>query len=254
MQPNAGEKVRLLGNNMIVVHDHPELLIITQPDHARLAGALLSLWIRDGLPDHPRREDLLFATREHDNGWREADAAPRYDAVRQRPFDFASFPPSHRLEIWQRGIQRYSQEHPYVALLIARHAESLYRHASVAPDGWQDYLMLLEDHRQEWLERAAIDPGVVEQDYRFLQTADLLSLAACDRWQESIDTGLVRASVAEASLGLSPFPLAGATTLQVPCRRIPDRPYGGDADLGGELATAHWGELPIRVVPGPAAP
>jgi len=55
-------------------------------------------------------------------------------------------------------------------------------------------------------------------------------------------------------LRLSPFPLAGATTLQVPCRRIPNRPYRGDADLGGELATARWGELAVRVVPGPAEP
>lgn len=239
---------------MIVVHDPPELLVITQPDHARLAAALLSLWIRDGLPDHPRREDLLFATREHDNGWRETDAAPRYDAVGQRPFDFASFPKSNRLEIWQRGIERFSQERPYVALLIAHHAESLFRHSSVAPDGWQEYVGVLEDHRQEWFERAAINQRVLDQDYPFLQTADLLSLAVCDRWRETIDTGLVRASVADTALRLSPFPLAGATTLQVPCRRIPNRPYRGDADLGGELATARWGELAVRVVPGPTEP
>ena len=239
---------------MIVVHEPPELLVITQPDHARLSAALLSLWVRDGLPDHPRREDLLFATREHDNGWREADAAPRYDAVRQRPFDFASFPSSNRMEIWQRGIERFCQQRPYVALLIAHHAASLFRRASAIPEGWQEYLRLLEDHRQEWFSRAAINPAAIDQDYQFLETADLLSLAVCDRWRETIDTGLVRASVAEATLRLSPFPLAGATTLQVPCRRIPDRPYRGDADLGGELATARWGELAVRVVPGPAAP
>lgn len=239
---------------MIVVHEPPEFLIITQPDHARLSAALLSLWIRDGLPDHPRREDLLFATREHDNGWREADAAPRYDAVGQRPCDFASFPSTDRLEIWRRGIERFSHERPYVALLIAHHAESLFRHASVEPEGWQEYLVSLEDRRQEWLEKAAISPRVIDQDYRFLQTADLLSLAVCDRWQETLDTGLARASTAEAALRIVPFPLAGATTLRVPCRRIPDRPYLGDADLGGELATARWGELAVRVVPGPASP
>jgi hypothetical protein len=239
---------------MIVVHEPPEFLVITQPDHARLSGELLSLWIRDGLPDHPRREELLFATREHDNGWREADAAPRYDVVGQRPCDFKSFPSSNRLEIWQRGIERFSEEHPYVALLIAHHAEMMYRQASVVPEGWREHLVTLEDRRQEWFDRAAINQRELDHDYRFLQTADLLSLAACDGWRNTLDTGLVRASAAEAALRLSPFPLAGATTLQVPYRRIPDRSYRGDADLGGELAMARWSDLAIRLVPGPASP
>ena len=239
---------------MIVAHEHPEFRVITQPDHARLAGDLLTLWTRDGLPDHPRREELLFATREHDNGWREADAAPRYDAVGQRPYDFKSFPSSDRLEIWQRGIERFAQERPYAALLIAHHAESLYRNSTVELEDWREYLSGLADLQQEWLERAAVDRRTIERDYRFLQTADLLSLAVCDRWRETLETDLVRASAAEASLHLSPFPLAGATTLRVSYRRIPDRPYRGDADLGGELAAARWKELAIRVVPGPESP
>ena len=239
---------------MIVVHDPPEFRIITQPDHAHLSGTLLSLWMKDGLLDHPRREDLLFAAREHDNGWREADAAPRYDAIRQRPYDFSSFPSTERLEIWQRGIGRFSRERPYVALLIAHHAQSLYRQAAAVPDGWHQYQSSLDESQQDWFDRAATDPLELEQDYRFLQTADLLSLAACDRWEEPLDTSLVRAFVIESTLQLSPFPLAGSTTVQVPCRRIPDRSYLGDADLGGELATARWSELAIRIAPGPATP
>ncbi len=238
--------------DMIVVPDSPDFLVITQPDHARLSYELLSLWIRDGLPEHPRREDLLFATREHDNGWREADSAPHFDAVGQRPHDYRTVPPNDRAEIWKRGIQRFSRERPYAALLIAHHAESLYRGASEVPDAWREYLPILEEHRQDWLEEAATSQTVIHQDYRFLQTADLLSLAICDRWQEPLGTDLVSASMLGDTLFLNPFPLAGATTLRVPCRRIPERPYAGDADLGGELAMARWSELAIRIAPGPA--
>ncbi len=49
------------------------------------------------------------------------------------------------------------------------------------------------------------------------------------------------------AIALDPFPLAGATTFRVPCRRIPVRAYRGDADLGGELATARWEEMTVRV-------
>jgi len=244
----------ILGTDMIVVDESPNLLIITQSDHARLSGELLSLWIRDGLPDHPRRQGLLFATREHDNGWREADAAPRFDAVRQRPHDFSTFPSTDRGAIWKLGIERFSRQHPYAALLISHHAEVLYRQAGGSPEDWLEYLPRLEDQRQRWFPEAAVSQAVIDQDYRFLQTADLLSLAVCNRWQEPLDAGLVRASVLEGTLHLKPFPLAGATTLRVPCRRIPDRPYHGDADLGGELAMARWSELSIRIAPGPESP
>ena len=36
---------------MIVVDEGEELRIVTQPDHARFAAELLSLWRSDGLPD-----------------------------------------------------------------------------------------------------------------------------------------------------------------------------------------------------------
>jgi hypothetical protein len=238
---------------MIVVHEDSEFVVITQPDHARLSAEILSLWLDDGLPDHPRRQELLFAVREHDNGWREADAAPRYDAIAQRPHDFRSIPSTDHVEIWQRGIERFSESHPHAALLIALHAESLYGKATEVPEDWHKYFSRLEALREDWFERAGVNPKLIEEDYRFLETADLLSLAICNHWNGPLETALVSASIAESTLHLSPFPLAGATTLQIPFRRIPDRPYQGDADLGGELATATWGERAIRISPEPIA-
>jgi hypothetical protein len=239
---------------MIVVHEPPEFLLITQPDHARLSAEMLSLWRGDRLPEHPRRRELLFAIREHDNGWREADAAPSYNLILQRPHDFRSFPATERAEIWQRGIERFSRDHPYAALLIAHHAESLYRQATEIPETWLQYLSRLEHLRRDWFEDAGVDALLVDRDYRFLETADLLSLAICSRWEEPLETGLVQASVQQSTLLLRPFPLAGTTSLRVPFRRIPDRSYQGDADLGGALAAARWEERAIRLAPGPNAP
>ena len=81
---------------MIVVSENDKFRMITQPDHAHFSGELISLWRADGLPEHPRRADLLFAVREHDNGWREADAAPRWDPERGRPHDFITLPVRER--------------------------------------------------------------------------------------------------------------------------------------------------------------
>jgi hypothetical protein len=158
------------------------------------------------------------------------------------------------VEIWRRGIERFSSENPYAALLIARHAEALYRQASEVPETWLHFLSRLEPRRRDWLEDAGVDAALIDRDYRFLETADLLSLAICGRRHEPCETRLVHASVQSSDLLLSPFPLAGTTTFRVACRRIPDRLYKGDADLGGELAAAPWGELAIRIAPGPSAP
>lgn len=233
---------------MIVVEEGSSLLLITQPDHARFAAELLALWRTDGLPEHPRRAQLLEAVREHDNGWQEADAAPRVDPVTGRPYDFLSFPLAPRLEVWERGWERFFVEQPYVALLIAHHALALHQKERRKP-GWEELLERLEDSCEELKKRAAVSDEQVAQDYRFLALADALSLAVCNRWSEPIEKPGFLGYFRESQLYLDPFPLAGATSFEIPLRRLPCRPYRGDADLGGELASARWKQLKIRVLP-----
>jgi len=225
---------------MIVVPEGATLLLVTQPDHAHLAGELLSLWRAGGLPEHPRRADLLFAAREHDNGWREADAAPRWDAARGLPHDFTSLPRRDRIEIWERGPCRFAAERPYAALLIARHALNLFRDRRGEED-WDALLDFLEDFAAGLLAETGATREELEADYPLIDLADLISLTACTRRSgaaERYGTRIEPAPLESAELRLEPFPLAGATTFRVPCRRIPRRDYRGDADLGGELATA----------------
>ena len=223
-------------------------LLITQPDHARFAAELLSLW--RALADHPRRGDLLFAAREHDNGWRETDAAPHWDAERGRPHDFLSLPRAERIELWQRGTARFAGEHPYASLLIVRHAIRL--HLERSGEEWQAFREYLDELYRGLAEATGMTGASAEQveaDYRWLDLADLISLAACNRWSEPFGRYGFRGELQDGTLQLDPFPLAGSTAFRIPCRRIPARAYRGDADLGGELAAARWEDLPVRVAP-----
>lgn len=231
---------------MIVVPEGSSLLLVTQPDHAWLSGEILSLWRTHGLPGHPRRGELLFAAREHDNGWRETDSAPRCDPGHKAPYDFLSIPREERIAIWERGTARYSGEHPYAALLVTRHALVLHRDRR-GQEEWEPFLAYLSELERGLLEETGVPEEEVAADYRFLDLADLISLAACNRWKQPFERHGVRGEVRGSTVHLEPFPLAGATTFAVPCRRIPNRPYRGDADLGGELAAARWGEMAIRV-------
>jgi hypothetical protein len=232
---------------MILAADGDRLRVITQPDHARFAGELVRLWRADGLPDHPRREEFLLAVREHDNGWREADSAPRVDAATGRPVDFLAFPPAERREVWRRGTARYAATHPYAALLITEHALALFAGPATSEDA--SLQASLAQLREELQQATAATVEELHADYRLLHLADGISLAACAAWREPFERAGTRVELRDTALLLRPFPLAGSTTFRVPCRFIPDRRYRGDADLGGTLAAARWEDLPVRVAP-----
>ncbi len=242
---------------MIVTSEGSRLRLVTQSDHAHLAGELLSLWHADGLPGHPRRADLLFAAREHDNGWREADAAPRWDAERARPYDFITLPARDRIELWERGVCRFAAARPYAALLIARHALQLFRgrRGERGEEGWDPFLDFLEDFARGLLAETGVPREELEGDYRWIDLSDLIALTACRQSQEPrepLERYGVRIEALEApeeTVRLDPFPLAGATTFRVPCRRLTPRAYRGDADFAGELAAARWEEMTVRIAP-----
>ncbi len=247
---------------MIVFPEDGALRVVTQCDHAHLAAEIASLWRTDGLPENPRRGEILLAVREHDNGWREADSAPRVDPATGRPHDFRTLPAEVRRELWLRGAARLAPKRPdrpewpdrsYAALLIVHHALALHAgHRGEEP--WDEGLLApLDELYEELLEATGSTASDVAAEYRFLHVADTVSLLACGGRGGSPEHAEVAGQWIGASgdrVEIEPFPLAGATTFRVPARRIPDRVYRGDADLGGELAAARWKRFEVRIAPG----
>lgn len=233
---------------MIVAPRPESLRLVTQGDHAHLAAEILSLFRLPELARHPRRARLLRAVREHDNGWREIDAAPTVDPASGRPHDFRTLPDARRRELWDRGARRLADEDPYVCLLIVRHALRLHAEMRREPE-WAEWLQQLEDLREELAETAEVDPEGVASDSAWLALADRLSLALAEAEPTSFEAGGFEARVEGEVLRLAPFPLAGRTTLRLSCRRIPDRTYAGDRDLGRTLARAPWERVAVSLAP-----
>lgn len=231
---------------MIVVRREGQLLLVTQSDHAHFAAELLALRRHDGLKDHPRREEILFAVREHDNGWREADAVPRIEPSSHRPLDFRDCPTGLRHEIWERGVERYVEQRPYASLLIVEHALALHRDRT-GPE-WKDFLDRLRVLQEDLAERSGCQEGGWQDDYRFLAWADASALAALGVWPQ-FDLPLGRGEERSGTLRLDPFPLAGATHFEVACRWIPDRTYTDVPNLAQTLAESRWTRLRVGVLP-----
>ncbi len=233
---------------MIVTPAGGGLRLVTQNDHAHFAAEILSLWVAGGLPEHPRRRQLLFAAREHDNGWREIDAAPLHDPESGRPHDFLSLPRRYRWEVWRRGTRRFAAREPYAALLVTRHAREL--HADRRGEGeWDEIFAEWRELEAELREETGADERTIAGDYRWIDLTDLLSLILCAGWTGRRECHGLTIEVAENVLVLDPFPLAGATTFRIPCREIPDRRFASDTDLGTELARARWRRYVVRLAP-----
>jgi hypothetical protein len=125
---------------MLRVDRGDEVWLVTQPDHAAVAGYLAAHWghgefARPGGfapvsdPERLRAESVL-AVAQHDNGWWETEASPVLSA---RGDGLPAGLEEHQrdqeagFEHWRRGAARFRDTHPYAALLISLHGTWLQR-------------------------------------------------------------------------------------------------------------------------------
>ncbi len=237
---------------MLVTPREDRRIVITQADHARLAASFLALFRLPDLLANPRREELLRAVAEHDNGWWESDSAPELDPATGGPRDFRALGRETRWAIWRRGVERFAAEAPYVAALVATHALRLHSDRAGEPAGLE-FTAELARRRDELLELAGRSPAELAEDSAWLELADGLSLAACLA-EPSFASGpgrRARCALRDAGseLAIAPFPLAGATWFTVACRELPAARAATPGELARRLATATWVELDIRLAP-----
>ena len=209
--------------------------MITQGDHAALAGRIMRAWQLGGLPDHPRREAILTATDHHDNGWLEEDTELHVSDSGE-PLDFIAVTPQVKQRIWPRAAERWGERSPYVAALIAQHALTV--HSTLAQDpAWSSFFRLMTRTRDELAARSGVAPEDLAADYPFVRTGDQLSLIFCNGWTAPL-TGIgYKAILNGITLQISPDPFAGARIpLEVTARSLPSAPYASAADLRAALA------------------
>jgi hypothetical protein len=232
---------------MIIRHDGNSVLFISQPDHARLAAMLIAEWQDDGFPAHPRRESILLATREHDNGWKEEDADTHVDASGQ-PLDFIEVSPVVKQRIWPRAVSRLAGDHPYEAGLIAQHAVTVNGDHRVNP-AWSSFFETLDAQRAALLMRSGpAAAATIDADYAFVNIADRLSLIFCNGWRDPFEHRGRRIVLTETTLRITPDPFGGARVpLRILARRLPVHAYASSADLRAALDDA-----PIEMLEGEA--
>jgi Protein of unknown function (DUF3891) len=222
--------------------------LITQPDHAHLARRIMEHCVP--LAAAPRREAILHAIAEHDNGWTEEDAAPTVNPVTGRVTDFVSAPLSVRHSVWPRAIARLADD-PWAAALVAQHAITVYDRFRPAED-WQPFFTGMEAARSEMLLASGLPLDDLAGDYPFVRLADLISLTFCVGWTEEQRFGDWTIQLAGIRVIVTPDAFGGATIpIQVNATVIRDRPFQSDEALREALSEAAATTLQGEVAGGP---
>ena len=220
----------------MIVHPAPDgLELITQPDHAHLARAIMEHCA--DLQSRPRRESILYAIGEHDNGWEEEDAAPTVNPVDGTIADFVTAPLGMRHAVWPRGVARLARD-PWAAALVAQHAITVYDRFRPDPD-WTRFFSEMECARDAMLRASGLSRDELLLDYPFVRLGDLISLTFCTGWtaeQRYDDWTVVRSGT---SVLVKPDPFGGVTIpFEIHARALPAGTFRTDADLRNALGRA----------------
>lgn len=152
--------------------------VIYQPAHALLSAQLAGRWEAKTRPG--RWWETLTAVAQHDNGWREWEAAPLI-TDEGAPRNFTQMTPFDAIAQWERGITRGRHQSRWVGLLISLHATSLYeaRRGELAElDAFLNEQAVLQE---AWIEGVGTTREEALRAYRMVQWTDWLSLILCWR-------------------------------------------------------------------------
>lgn len=197
-----------LGEVIVIVRPAADggVHLITQPDHARLAGRIMRHC--PALRASPRAERILLAIAEHDNGWEAVDAAPLLDPGTGEILDFVNAPLGVRHDVWPRAVTRLSAD-PWAAALVAQHAITVYdRYRSDA--AWTSFFARMRDERDAMLRAAAsghLDD--LERDYAWVRLGDLVSLTFCTGWRDEQRFGGWTVRLEGTRVRVTPDPFEG---------------------------------------------
>jgi Protein of unknown function (DUF3891) len=210
--------------------------LITQPDHAHLARRIMEHCVP--LATRARRDAILYAIAEHDNGWAEEDAAPRASPETGLVFDFVSAPASVRQNVWPRGVARLADD-PWAAALVAQHAITVYDR--FRPDNeWRPFFAEMEEARDQRLRASGLALDVLLADYVFVRLADLISLTFCTGWTDEQRFGEWTVQRFDARVVVAPDAFSGTEIpIEINAKEIRNQPFLSDADLRGAWGEAH---------------
>jgi len=181
-----------LTHEMIRREQNDGWILITQDDHAKLSGQVIAHWGNNEFAKPEPFDEVLFALREHDSGWKEWDSMPKVNPETGYPANFMEMSSQDQCEIWSRCYKSHSTTHPYASTLIALHF-SKFNQSNIRKDTNNELANSLLNNMKRFvadkldlkvsnshLERI---PDDLRINLKLLQIGDIISLNFCHGWR-----------------------------------------------------------------------
>lgn len=235
--------------------ENDQWILISQVEHARLAGLLARAWSDKAFSASPRRDEMVSAIDHHDDGWSAWEVAPKVDPQTGRPLDFLETPLTDSLAIWRDSIAAAADKAgPLGGYMVGGHFSALLQRSSARGKERAVNTALADDFfRQQceqqsaWLAAARVDRASADRAVGWLQLFDAISLWLCcaERHEpETFDTPRGQlltltpqhADAYDVRVGPWPFGSSGVELTAVG-RALPVLKYANPSDLATAAAT-----------------
>jgi len=246
-------------------------LLLSQVDHAHLAGEIAAVWGNDEVAALPEAGQLVPAVRDHDEGWSQWERTPAIDPVSGLPRNFTEMPMPVATDIWTQSILFCRQHSPLGAIWVSQHFTFLGENARESREDDSDDARAIDRFLSEQRAyraacRAEIDDvppadleTTIDVGFRWVRFFDAASLWLCCAERFDTDQALapdggalsLSPSPQTSNIMLEPWPLSvERLDLSVAARRIPARSLGSDAELQAAMRMADHETLEWSLVPG----
>lgn len=185
----------------------------------------------------PRRDAILHAIGEHDNGWDETDAVPTVNPSTGDVFDFTTVPLSVRQGVWPRAVERLRSD-LWAATLVAQHAITVYDRFRPEAE-WTPFFAAMEAMRDALLRESGMRLDDLLPDYAFVRLGDLISLTFCTGWTDEHRYGEWTVRRSGTRVVVTPDVFGGVVIpIAIPAREIRNQRFQSDAELRQALREA----------------
>jgi len=179
-------------------------LLISHPDHARLAGEFADAWGNGQFARPEPYEAVRYAVYHHDDGWLARDASPSLTRegkpeafTRSLVGAYSAFEeidlPSY-LQVRKQATAAVADVDPYAGIITSMHTYNLLTEqadvATIRPEHRPAHAAFLADQlawQQETAARLNASPDELQRGFEFLQCCDNLSLIVCSAYAEPRD-------------------------------------------------------------------
>lgn len=195
-----------------------ELIVITQPTHAWIAGCLARAWGNEDFGSFAPIQEVCLGAEQHDIGWLLWENSPTLNPKTGYPHSFRELPTKVHIDIWSGAKQLALPLGRYVALLVSLHGTGLFErftHWQQSPESSQIVQEFLK-HEYAFQEKLTTSlendphyaqyatPEVIKRDRSLIVIWDSLSLALCHGLRSEQQFNQIPTASGETTVTLTP--------------------------------------------------